>query len=336
MNTSTNRLPMMYRLMSMPLWDPAGVRPEFTKKTRKLAERYLWDSQVVNIDNVVEHLIEKCSNQKIKHLELPKCLPAWPIALYCWEEPGTQLGLWSMLENWQDLKSTVVPTIQQKLRESNYDPLPESLETAEWMAGFWFFFTKWDAPFNGYPCYYPMEGFALFNKEGFLQDFFSFPPPAELPDCQAIQNDFRQAVWYAMFANAFAHCKNVECTSVAPPVEPKKIRRICRQTGHPEVQFHVLKIGQPVARRHSGANGGEPTGIVMSQHIRRGNFATYKAPKLLWGKYEGTVYRPATVVNRGRKEKVNKTYVVEPPSEPGTPAESSKTVGREKDEDPHL
>lgn len=105
----------------------------------------------------------------------------------------------------------------------------------------------------------------------------------------------------------FLHCKNVvsiDATDTAGP--PEKWLR--RQKQH-KIRYHVLEIDpmKEVLRREGGS---EMNGLKKALHICRGHFATYSPDHPLFGKYEGTFWKPAHVRGSQKEGTVLKSYAV--------------------------
>ncbi len=119
----------------------------------------------------------------------------------------------------------------------------------------------------------------------------------------------RGILYPALLALSFMHCKNVARVEVQPP--PKLSRAHARRHGAPLVKYYTLQIDpmREVLRREGDS---ERVGLKKALHICRGHFAHYD-DKPLFGKYQGTFWRPSHVRGSGQHGIVVKDYAVKEP-----------------------
>lgn len=114
----------------------------------------------------------------------------------------------------------------------------------------------------------------------------------------------------ALFACGLMNCKNVakeDATETEGPTD-KWLRRMKQ----PKLRYHVLNI-EPMKQVLSTEGGVEHNGLKKALHICRGHFVHYSAEKPLFGKYEGTFWKPAHVRGSIEQGAVVKDYNVNPP-----------------------
>jgi hypothetical protein len=115
------------------------------------------------------------------------------------------------------------------------------------------------------------------------------------------------ACWQMAYFVALTHVRNIAIEE--RPVPPKMQRARVRRGKPPLVTFKTLVI-RPLAALNSGGTPGAVQG-VMPLHLVRGNFAHYGPDNRLFGRYEGTFWRPAHIRGEKRNGLALKDYRVE-------------------------
>lgn len=96
--------------------------------------------------------------------------------------------------------------------------------------------------------------------------------------------------------------KSIDAPTAGPPA------KWCRRLRQPEIWFKRLEIDG--FKRGPKSSAGEPTGTNKAFHLCRGSFAHYTADRPLFGRYAGTVWRPAHVRGSHECGQVVKEYSV--------------------------
>lgn len=118
----------------------------------------------------------------------------------------------------------------------------------------------------------------------------------------------RLALYPAMLAMSFSHCKNVRVVD-GEPMPPKLARKYEQRHRRPPYSFKVLEIDpmREVLRREGGS---EAVGLKRALHICRGHFATYSEDRPMFGRLAGRFWVPAHVRGRASEGVVEKEYRV--------------------------
>lgn len=112
----------------------------------------------------------------------------------------------------------------------------------------------------------------------------------------------------SLFANCFAHCKNVEILDAVPP--PKLSAKQEKRYGIPKLTYKTLNIVpmQQTLRSEGGMDRGNS--LAKALHICRGHFADYRDGPGLFGRYHGLVWRDMHVRGDKKAGRVVKDYEV--------------------------
>ncbi len=130
----------------------------------------------------------------------------------------------------------------------------------------------------------------------------------------------REAGFIPLMAISLCHCKNVAMREITENLGIPKSIRDGKELG-PDNRWRVLDISSiQSALREAGA--GEQTGSLRRAfHICRGHFANYRAERPLFGKFEGSFWRPMHVRGDPAAGTVSKDYSVTPPEDEDPNAE---------------
>jgi hypothetical protein len=131
-------------------------------------------------------------------------------------------------------------------------------------------------------------------------------PKHEDEDVQVI-DQFHNAVFPAILAIAFMHCKNVDVVDVAP--NPKEAAAFRKRHGRPPVRFKTLDIG-PLRRVLDSQGHAQRDGLGSAMHLCRGHFKTFTEEAPLFGKLTGTYWWEPQVRGDPERGLVDKEYRV--------------------------
>lgn len=113
-----------------------------------------------------------------------------------------------------------------------------------------------------------------------------------------------------ILALGFLHCKNVVQTIAEPD---RDLNRARRKAGlKPFVRYRTINI-EPMKQVLRTEGGIETNGLRKALHIARGHFATYTADRPLFGRFVGTVWRPAHTRGTLKQGVVVSDYHVQAP-----------------------
>jgi hypothetical protein len=116
---------------------------------------------------------------------------------------------------------------------------------------------------------------------------------------------FYYALFPALLAVSFLHCKNVKIISNSPRKSPSG-----RNRHNPCITFKTLEI-EPMKRILRDEGQSETNGLKRALHICRGHFKTYEGAGL-FGKYPGTYWWDSQVRGKVENGIVVKDYSVKP------------------------
>lgn len=118
----------------------------------------------------------------------------------------------------------------------------------------------------------------------------------------------RLALYPAMLAMSFSHCKNVRVVD-GEEMPPKLAQKFEKRHGRQPFAFKVLEIDpmREVLRREGGS---EAVGLKRALHICRGHFANYSAERPMFGRLSGRFWVPAHVRGAASEGVVEKSYRV--------------------------
>jgi hypothetical protein len=179
-------------------------------------------------------------------------------------------------------------------------------------------FIRWEGAVKK-PCQWSMaldaEGKLASYEDGVPQFWAHLPParsknPRETQIWEARAN--LCALWPALLAISFMHCKNVNLYTREPKRElGKRARRNAAK-----IRYHTLHI-EPMKKVLRSEGGSEETGIKHALHICRGHFKDFTKGKGLFGKFKDIYWWDSQVRGSADQGVVLKDYSVDQPAQDG-------------------
>lgn len=286
-------LSLAYRIATMPSqW--------YGDTTESLVDSEVVDiiaAQKVRIDNVVSWYdsIFVESGQKPSISNIPNGMPPfanlWIEANFSMEGRWAQVGCLIKTLGFESSKSLLAGRLVGNT---------EAVVGSKWVA----YYSSWSSDgyeAKGKPIRHDVGTIVFLDKSGKVLAFFSRGGSGGRESRQ-ISTDW---AFISSMAMSFMHCKNVR------QIEAKDDRgeQFHKQHKVPRFRYRTLVI-DPMKEVLRTEGGLEANGLKKALHICRGHFATYSNDKPLFGKYNGTFWKPDHV--RGNKESgvVRKDYDV--------------------------
>jgi hypothetical protein len=122
----------------------------------------------------------------------------------------------------------------------------------------------------------------------------------------------RDALFPALMAISFMHCKNV----VRKTMEPKEHGRFKKKENRhrkPEHSYVVLEI-EPLKAILESEGMAETQGLEKALHVCRGHFKTYTPDAPMFGKHVGSFFFAEHIRGSGKSGTITKDYVVNEPA----------------------
>lgn len=330
-------IPFIYRLLTQPIALPddtmaPGLNRDSARQRCELMRRSLGKVPVLCLDNVAS-MYASSPKQEWDLREIPNMAPPWSWFFVEWNQPrefniggqlqstpAGQVGVFvlalrvdrsadcfaELMQVWSGVIGAGTSVNADTLVDpATSDIIRQWLDTAKWVLMTDVFFTLSGPPLNGQPLWNGLHHFVTVNADGrYIGHNASGVSVASM---HRIDSQFIGSLLTIIALGlSFTHCKNVTSVSATAGIPSDKWHR---RTKTPKVRYYVLAIDhlRQILKRDGQL---ETNGLGVALHICRGNFAHYTADNPLFGKYEGTFWRPAHVRGNEKRGRVLKDYSV--------------------------